>query len=200
MSELQNLIEKDFSFRTNKETGYKRPTVTVSYPVLTAVGLVSALQSEDTKLVSLICDLAADAVTSHVRSFVEADENFSQEALNVLIEEGKISLETIANLPKSERNTISKENLEEFATDYIALMPGVTGKDVKKIQTAAALFIERFKRVAGDNGILAVLQEQLGVFIENAGPELLEKHERVLSYLASKLEELLSIKVTADAL
>lgn len=198
MSEVNKLVQQDFNFRT--KDGYKRPTVSVELFVPTAAGLIAMLQSEDQKVVELLEGLAADALISHVRTFVDSNENFDQEALNKLIEEGQISLEAIANLPKSERNTISKEMLEEFAKDYIAVMPGITGKDVKKVQVAAGLIIERFKRVAGDNGILAVLQEQVGVFVEGAGDELVAKHERVLSYLATKLEELLSVKVTADAL
>lgn len=198
MSEVNKLVQQDFNFRT--KDGYKRPTVSVELFVPTAAGLIALLQSEDQKVIELLEGLAADALISHVRTFVDSNDSFDQEALNKLIEEGQISLEAIANLPKSERNTISKEMLEEFAKDYIAVMPGITGKDVKKVQVAAGLIIERFKRVAGDNGILAVLQEQVGVFVEGAGDELVAKHERVLSYLATKLEELLSVKVTADAL
>lgn len=198
MSEAIKLIQQDFNFRT--KDGYKRPTVSVELFVPTSVGLVAALQGEDQKVIDLIESFAQDALVAHVRSYVDSDAEFSQETLNALVERGEITLEFIANLPKSERNTISKENLEEFAKDYIAVMPGITGKDPKKVTVAAGLFIERFKRIAGDNAVLAVLQEQLGVFIENAGDEIVGKHERVLAYLATKLEELLSVKVTADAL
>lgn len=198
MSEQHKLIQQDFNFRT--KDNYKRPTVSVELYVPTKDGLIALLQGEDQKVVELIESLAADTLLAHVRSFVDSDNDFSQETLNALIEAGEISLERIANLPKSERNTISKEMLEEFAKDYISVMPQLTGADVKKVQVAAGLFIERFKRVAGDNEVLAVLQARLGTFIEGAGDDIVGKHERVLAYLATKLEELLSVKVTADAL
>ena len=82
----------------------------------------------------------------------------------------------------------------------MAVMPEATGKSAEKVAAAASLFIERYKRVTGDNAVLTVLRDQLGLFIENATAEMLETHERAISYLATKVEELLSIKVTADAL
>ena len=191
-------IEQSFAFRT--KDGIKRPTVSVEFDSPNAAGLIQLLQSEDPKVVSYLEDMTSSALAAHIRTYVDSDENFNQETLDAMVAEGKISIEALANLPKSERNTLTKEQLEDFARDYIAIMPEVTGKDVKRIQMAAGLFAERFKRCAGDNTVLAVLQEQLGVFIEAADSEVLSKHERALEYLAAKLEELLSIKVTADAL
>lgn len=198
MSEV-TLIEKDFSFRQNKE-GYKRPTVTLAIGVPSLEGVATLLASEDAKVQALIVGLVQDTLTGYVRKFVEDDQDFDQAKFDALVAEGKISIEAIANLPRSERNTIGKEDLEEFAKDYVAYMPAITGKDVKKVQMAAGLFIERFKRVAGDNQILTVLQEQLGQFVEGVSEEVLGKNERVVTYLSSKLEELLSLEVTADAL
>lgn len=193
------LIEKDFSFRQNKE-GYKRPTVTLAIGVPSLDGVATLLSSEDQKVQALIVSLVQDTLTGYVRKFVEEDQDFDQAKFDALVAEGKISIEAIANLPRSERNTIGKEDLEEFAKDYVAYMPAITGKDVKKVQMAAGLFIERFKRVAGDNAILTVLQTQLGQFVEGVSEEVLAKNERVVTYLSSKLEELLSLEVTADAL
>ncbi len=193
------LIEKDFAFRQNKD-GYKRPTVSLQIQVPDLEGVAILLSSEDSKVQELVVGLVQDTLTGYVRKFVEDDADFDQAKFDALVAEGKISIEAIANLPRSERNTIGKEDLEAFAKDYIQYMPAITGKDVKKVQMAAGLFIERFKRVAGDNQILAVLQEQLGQFAEGVTEEVLANHERVVVYLSSKLEELLSLEVTADAL
>lgn len=198
MSEVK-LIEKDFAFRKNAE-GYKRPTVTLAIAVPSLAGLATLVTSEDPKVQDLLLGLVQDTITGYVRSFVEGDVDFDQAKFDALVAEGKISIEAIANLPRSERNTIGKEDLEEFAKDYVALMPAITNKDTKKVQMAAGLFIERFKRVAGDNNILKVLQTQLGAFAEGVPEEVLAKHERVVTYLASKLEELLGLEVSADAL
>lgn len=188
----------DFNFRT--KDGYKRPTVSVELDLPTAEGVATLLASEDAKVVSLVTDTVAALLTSYVRGFVDADVDFDQAKLDALVAEGKISIEAIANLPKSERSMLTKEDLEAFAKDYMEVMPAATGKSPEKVAAAAGLFIERYKRVAGDNAVLAVLQEQLGVFMEAATPDMIQTHERVLTYLASKVEELLSVKVTADAL
>lgn len=200
MSEVQTqrLAELTFNFRT--KDGIKRPTVTVEGVLPTTEGLIQILQGDDEKQKELLHYLVGSAIQGHVRSFVEADEDFGQDAYNALLEGGKVDFAALANLPKSERNTLSKEQLEEFAKDYIQYMPEITGKEVKKVQAAAGLFVERYKRVAGDNAVLAVLQEQLGVFVENAPEEVTSKHDRAIGYLAEKVEELLSVKITADAL
>ena len=200
MSEVQTSRVGELTFNFRTKDGLKRPSVNIEAILPTAHGLIEVLGSEDNKQKELIVDLVASAISSHIRGYVENDLDFNQEAYNGLLAEGKVDLAFLANLPKSERNTISKENLEDFAKDYIAIMPEVTGKDVKRISSAAGLFVERFKRVAGDNAVLAVLQQQLEVFVEHAPEDVTAKHERVISYLADKLTELQEIRVTADAL
>jgi len=197
-NELTTRVSSDFHFRT--KDGYKRPSVSVEYDAPSIEGVVSYLQGDNRAVVDLIMDAVHSVLASHVRSFVDADLEFSQETLEALVAEGKVSLEFIASIPKADRNVLSKEDLENFAKSYISLMPGITGKEVSRIQAAAALYVERFKRAAGDNTVLAILQEQLGVFADNAPAEVLLEHEKVINWAASKLEELLSIKITADAL
>lgn len=192
-------IESDFSYRKNKDD-YKRPTVTVSYDAPNAGEIATLLQENaDVKVTNLITDAVQGLLTSYVRTFVDADTEFDQAKLDALIAEGKISLSAIANLPASERNTTSKDDLEAFSKSYIEVMHAHTDKDLKKIQAAAGLFVERFRRVAGDNEILAILQGQLEQYVEFAGDALAE-HEKAVTYLSTKLAELLSIKVTAAEL
>lgn len=200
MSEVQSSRVGELTFNFRTKDGLKRSSVNIEAILPTSHGLIEVLSSEDNKQKELIVDLVASAISSHIRGYVENDLEFNQESYNALLADGKVDLAFLANLPKSERNTISKENLEDFAKDYIAIMPEVTNKDVKRISSAAGLFVERFKRVAGDNAVLAVLQQQLEVFVENAPDEVTGKHERVISYLADKLIELQEIRVTADAL
>lgn len=191
-------VDTDFNFRT--KDGLKRATVTVSHELPSTEGILEMLAGEDPKVVDLITSTIQSLVVSHLRGYVDADLEFDQAKCDALAAEGKLTIQAIANLPKSERSMLTKEDLEAFAKDYIAIMPGVTGKSVEKVSAAAGLFVERYKRVAGDNSVLAVLQDQLSVFVENAGEEALTKHEKALSYLIAKVEELLSVKVTADAL
>lgn len=194
----QTRVASDFHFRT--KNGYKRPTVAVEYDAPTAEGIVELLHSDDQKVVSLITDTVQDLLKNHIRSFVDNDLDFDQSSLDKLVEEGKVSIPFIAHIPKADRNVLSKEDLEQFAQDYIAVMPELTGKEEARVKAAATLFVERFKRAAGDNDVLKVLQDQLSIFVEGAPEEVVERNERVITWASNKLDELLSIKVTADAL
>lgn len=191
-------IQTDFNFRT--KDGYKRPTVSLEYDVPNAAGVAELLTSEDPKVVNLVVESVQSLLTQHIRGYVDSDLDFDQTKLDALVAEGKISIQAIANMPKSERSMLTKEDLEAFARDYIAIMPGVTGKSIERVQAAASLFVERYKRAAGDNQVLAVLQEQLAIFVDAADSEVLERHARAIEFLSNKVAELLSIKVTADAL
>lgn len=191
-------VASEFHFRT--KNGYKRPTVAVEYDAPDAQGIKELLESDDQKVVQLVTDTVQDLLKNHIRSFVDNDLDFDQTKLDELVEAGKVSIPHIAHIPKADRNVLSKDDLEQFAQDYIAVMPEVTGKSEDRVKAAATLFVERFKRAAGDNDVLKVLQDQLGVFVENAPEEVVERNERVITWASGKLEELLSIKVTADAL
>lgn len=193
-------IEYPFSFRTDKESGTKRPTVELGYDVPAIDEITEVLKTPDSKEAVLVVGVVQDIITDYIRGLVNADTEFDQAKLDALVSEGKISLTAIANLPKSERNVMSKEDLENFAKDYIAHMPKITGKTLAKVQSAAGLFVERFKKVAGDNDVLAVLQKQLETFVSSAPGEVVEAHSKVIGYLGNKLEELLQVKVTADSL
>lgn len=191
-------VASEFHFRTKK--GYKRPTVSVEYPAPDADGIKALLDSDDPKVVNLVTETVQDLLKNHIRSYVDNDLDFDQEKLDKLIEEGKISIPHIAHIPKADRNVLSKDDLEQFAQDYIEIMPELTGKDEARVKAAATLFVERFKRAAGDNDVLKVLQDQLSTFVEGAPEDVVERNERVITWASNKLDELLSIKVTADAL
>lgn len=188
----------DYNFRT--KNGYKRPTVTVDYPVPTVEGLVEYLQGDDEKVRNYIMETVQGSIFTHVKGFVDADIDFTQDTMNALVESGQMSIEHIAHIPKADRNVLNKEDLETFAESYIAVMPEATGKNVEKVKAAASLFVSRFKTVAGDQDILAILKDQLEVFMNAADTEVLEENEKVLSWATQKLDELLSAKITADSL
>lgn len=193
-------LKASYNFRTQKDTNYKRPQVVVEFDVPTAEGLVVLLQGDDEKVRNLLTDTIANLLTSHVRTYVDDDLEFDQAKLDALVAEGKISLEAIANLPKSERNSIGKEDLEQFRTDYVEFMPAITGKDIDKVKLAAEMMVQRFKPVAGKQDVLEVLAGQLAVFADKAPEEAVERNLRVISYLADKAQELMSVDITAEAL
>lgn len=188
----------DFHFRT--KNGYKRPTVSVEMDLPTSTDVVDLIQGEDAKVRSMLVEAVQSIVYNHVRGYVNDNTEFDQATLEALETDGKTSLEHIAHIPKADRNVLSKDDLEQFAQDYIEYMPEITGKEVERVQAAAGLFVERFKRAAGDNNVLKVLQEQLSAFVEGAPDEVVERNERVINWASGKLEELLSVKITADVL
>lgn len=198
---LSALLKNEFTFRANRETGYKRPSVEVEFSVPTAEGLIEVLKNEEDPAHELVLSTVHGLITSYIRSaYIDSNEDFDQETCAALDAEGKFSLQTIATLPRSERNTLTKDDLEAFAKTYVQFMPEITGKDPKKIQAAAGLFVERFKRCAGDRDVLTILQNQLAQFVESVDAAHVEQHEKAITYFTNKLTELLDLKVTADSL
>lgn len=200
MSENLVVTEVTYTYRTDKDTGHKRPNVELQMPLPNTAAVASYLAVPDSKEAQLIVSLTQQVIIDYVRGYVDADLDFDQEKLNALYQEGKLDFVTIANLPSSARNVTSKEDLENFAKAYIAVMvsKGIVTEAVAK--TAAGVFIERFKRVAGDNNVLSALNSRLQQFLENADEEVLKANQKAIEFLAKKLEELLSVKITADAL
>lgn len=194
----ETTVTTQYHFRT--KDGYKRPSVEVEYVGPNAEGIVDLLRSGDKQVEDMIVDTVHGLVSSYIKGFVDDDLDFCQETLDALVADGKISLVSIAHIPKADRNVMSKEDLETFAKDYIAVMPEVTGLSLVKIQAAASLYLERFKRASGDHEVLNIIKEQLNVFVEAADNEVIAKNERVISWAIAKLDELLSLKITADAL
>lgn len=197
-------VEMSFRVKKDESTGSetKRPSITLKYPVPTVAGIIDVLSGDpESKVVSMLKETVDGIIYTYLRTnYVDSDLEFSQEKLDALIAEGKVSLDYIANLPRADRSVVSKEDLEAFAKDYVSIMPEITNKPLAKVQAAAVLFVERLKRVAGDNDILRILLQQLQVFVEKAPEAMQKKHEDTLTYLVKKLQELLSVKVTADSL
>lgn len=192
-----------FSFRTNKDTGEKRPTVEIVAEVPSKEGIVELLQSTDPTdkaAQELVMDAVVGVITPHIRSYVENDLEFSQERYDELLASGKVSLEYIANLPKAERNVLSKEDLEAFATDYVDLMPAISGKEISRVQLTAQVVVGRFKRIAGDPAAISVVKNNLMQFIEGAPEEVVNAHSKVLTWALAKLDELAEMQVNASAL
>jgi len=194
------VISVNFGFRKSKDSEYKRPNVQLDVPVPSKEGIIAALSSEDPKVRDLVFDAVHGVITSHLRSYVDNDVDFSQETCDALAEKGELSLSYIANIPKADRNVMSKEDLESFASDYIEVMPQITGKDKARVSAAAQLIVERFKRAAGDEGVLKILQDQLVTFAENAPEEMVSRNERALTWAINKVESLMEVQVSADAL
>jgi len=200
-TQATEVVEKaSFHYRKNKDSGVKRASVEVDYKVPTTAGLISYLQGDNQKVKDMIRDAVLGVTNGHLRSFVDSDENFDQAKADQLGAEGKLSLEYIANLPKADRNQVTREALEAFAKSYMEVIKASTDKSAAKIEAAAGLLVNRFNPIRGDEAALAVMEGQLAIYAENAGEEALAEHTAALNFLVAKLEDLQSAKITADDL
>jgi hypothetical protein len=202
MSDTQNTPEvageltqiQQIEYRFREKDGYKRPTVAVNLPLVTAEGVVAGLNGEDPKVVELIVDAVNSQLIEFVRGLVSSDENFSQDTVDALVSEGKISLTHVANLPRSQRNVITNAMLAEFGKVFVEIAKEVEGTD-KRIASeagasvAATAFVDRLKSAAGKNEILDKLQAMLDRFVEAAAEAVVAEHQATIEWLYVKLGE-----------
>lgn len=193
-------VEVTFNFRKNRE-GIKRDALDLNIPVPTAETIVEILQDESAdnkKARALVIDAVQAVVIGHVRSEVDANENFNQETLDAMVEQ--LTLTAIANLPRSARSSISKDELEQFAAAYIAIMPELVGIKKQAAEAAGTLIVNRVKAIVGNDGALRKLQERIQEFVEKAPDDVVTEHSNAITYILSRLEEALGINFDAEAL
>lgn len=201
-TQLTQIVKSTFRFRKDKE-GFQRPTVEVDHPAPTIAGLIHYLQSDQEahkKVQELLVDLATTAISQQLRSKVDANTEFDQVAADALVEDGELTLEFIANMPKRERNVISKDDLEAFAKLYVQVMVTRGGLEQKRAENAGSLMAQRFNPVRGDVQLLQGLQGRLGEFMEHANEEEVGEFQATIEYLVSRLDDLTSDNITADAI
>lgn len=204
MSELQanfdNTVDKiatKFSFRKvavkDEETGAvisetKRPTVELNLPLVSIEGLVAIFQAGGKQL-DLLLEAAREVQLARAREIVNENESISEDNFPW----AQLSWETIANLPKAERKGggISKELWEDFAKDYITIMPSVAGKTEEQVKNAAKILLNKFQSVKTNKPVLSLLKEQLALYIANA-PQA-EQFTDCLDFLIDKADKFLAI-------
>jgi hypothetical protein len=192
---FDNLVDKvavKFNFRKVKDeaTGLesKRPTVELELPLLSVEGIVKEFEAGGKRL-ELIVEAVREVQIARARELVNDKEDITSANFPY----AELNWETIANLPKAERRGggISKEVWEEFAKDYIAVMPSVTGKTVDQIGNAAKILLNKFQAVKTNKPVLKLLKEQLGVYA-NSSPNA-EQYGECISFLVEKAETFLSM-------
>ena len=180
-----------FSFKTDKETSYKRPTVELRLPVPSVQGIIYILENgeEHPKQLELLLDVLADAVYDQARSIVNDNESVTQDNFPL----DKVTWEAIANMPKAERRGggIAKETWEEFAKDYVEVMPSATGKKPEAVALAAKLLSVKFAPVRTQKPVINMLQQQLGIYV-NVSPNA-EQFADCIEFLTRKAETLLNM-------
>lgn len=189
---------KDMKFHFKKvkdeATGLesKRATVELSLPVPSVEGIIQILEAGGKQL-DLLLEAVTDVIANRARELVNDDEKISQETIDLT----KLSWEAISNLPKAERRGggISKEVWEEFSKDYVAVMPGVTGKTAEQVGNAAKILLNKFSAVKTNKPVLKLLKDQIALYAANS-PNA-ETYTDCISFLVDKAETLISMDEAA---
>ena len=178
---------KEFKFHYKKdELGNKRETTELRLPVPSVEGVVAILETGGKRL-ELLLNVIADATAAQARAIL--NENTSMTAAQ--FPTAQCVWEFIANMPEAEKRGrgIPKEIWEDFATDYLAIMPGLTGKSEEQVSLAAKLFLNKFQSVKSNKPVLKKLKEQLAVYT-NGSPNA-ENYVDCVKFLDEKADALL---------
>lgn len=184
-----DIQEANFHFKkVTDEAGNetKRPTVSLKLPVPSVEGLIDILTAGGKQL-ELLQEAVKDIILKQAREIVNAKEDITQETFPL----DQLSWEAIANMPQAERRGggIAKEVWEGFSKDYIAIMPGATGKAVDKITMAAKVFLNKFAAVKTDKKVLTLLKAQLALYASTS-PNA-EEYVECIEFLDKKAQTLI---------
>lgn len=206
-----NQIESSINFRTVKtevkdqETGEvtkqetKRESIKLHVPVPSWEAVIAVIEAGLAENASEVAknnlQLVADSLFNTVYEVAVslAKENTSLTSANFPMNE--LDWEAIANAPEAERKSrgISKEEWADFAEDYLASMPQITGKDAERIKRAVAMFINKFGPIKSDKKSVTVLRDQLVVYAEQA-PQA-SNYFKVVEFLLKKADALIEAEV-----
>lgn len=174
----------------------KRPTIEIKVPRLSVEGIKFILENANTpqgvKSLDLLYDAIYDVVTARARQLLNDTGGESLNSENFPID--KLDWDAIANLPKSDRreSAIPKETWEEFAKDYIAIMPAVTGKKIEQVAMAAKVFLKKFRigDINTDKIALTLLKGQLALYLTSTTKA--EEVMDVVDWLDKKADALIT--------
>lgn len=180
---------KNVKFHFKKDQlGNKRDTVELDkLPVPSVEGIVEILQAGGKQL-ELLLSAVAEVVIAQARSLLNDNETMTAATFPL----DQLSWEAIASMPEAEKRGrgIPKELWEQFANDYITVMPALTGKTAEQVGNAAKLFINKFQAVKTNKQVLGYLQEQLAIYISNSSNA--EEFADCVKFLNDKAETLLA--------
>lgn len=189
---LVDVKPNKFHFKSVKDeaTGLstKRPTVEIPVVVPSVEGIVEILKKGGAGL-SLLQEAVEYVVVSRAREIINEREDITEDNFPY----NELLWDNIANLPKAERRGggIAKETWEEFAKDYILVMPSVTGKSAEQVANAAKIFLNKFSSVKTNKPVLKLLKAQLAIYINNS--PVAESYADCLDFLNNKAESLINL-------
>ncbi len=178
-------VLQKFAFRFKKDKlGNKRAPVELNLPVPTISGIVDILKAGGKEL-ELLNDAIYGVIKSVASEIVAENVNISQDNFPV----AQVLWSAIANMPKAERATIPQEQWDGFAADYLAVMPGLTGKTAEQVGLATQIYLKKFAMVKTNKPILGKLKEQLALYVETPNAE---NFSDVLELLLRRVDAYLS--------
>lgn len=167
-----------FFFKTDKirdndgkviGNGRKHPDVKTVLPVPTFVELLAALEAGG-KTAELILELVTGAIDTAARGQINdwretngLEKDFTPTAFDI----SKLSLEAIANTPRSERGgpAFSEDEVTGFLDDYSSVMVNAVGYDAKKVALHVSHFKTQFRRIKNDKQAVGKLYELLQMWL-----------------------------------
>ena len=178
-------VLQKFAFRFKKDKlGNKRAPVELNLPVPTIAGIVAILRAGGKEL-ELLNDAIYGVIKSVAGEIVAEKQDVSQDNFPT----AQVLWSAIANMPKAERATIPQEQWDGFAADYLAVMPGLTGKTADQVGLAVSIFMKKFSMVKTNKPILGKLKEQLALYMDTPNAE---NFQDVLDLLVRRVDAYLS--------
>lgn len=179
--------EVKFNFRTNKELGTKRESISLFLPMLSIDGLAAILNGGDEKQIALVLETLKSTIIDQAREQIDANEAITQDTLDF----NKLTWDFISKLEPATRKGggIPKEVWESFAQDYVEVMPGVTGKTVEQVTKASILLVNKLAAVKANKPVLKFLAEQLDLYFSHTTKA--EEFAACYEFLKAKADTLL---------
>jgi hypothetical protein len=182
-----------FNFRevTDKETGVKTKRASVELdklPVPSVEGIVAILEAGG-KPLDLLLEAVQDVIVSRARDVINETETVTSENFDY----SQCDWNIIANLEKEDRRSgISKETWDDFAADYVEVMPAISGTSKEQSANAAKIFVGKFNAIKTKKDIIAKLKLRLSMYAEHS-PRAAEFAE-CIDVLLKKADKLIQAK------
>lgn len=174
-----------YTFREDK-LGNKRKAVELNVPIPTFAGLVHDLA--DAKIQSYVLELVIADI--YAAGKLQVNDDIKPVNKQSELDIAKLTLKHLAYLPPSSRSdSFPQEIKDQFAADYIALMPGIANKTVEQATSASALLARGVRAVKNNKKALKILQEQLAIFIGAQDSSKLEVYAEFVDLLSKRIQD-----------
>lgn len=168
-----------------------RANFSVQLPLLTRDGAVEILSTGSDKAVDCALKALNTVIFSQAKRQIDETETInSQEGLDL----AKLDWNYIATLSASELSESAaptKEILEALATDYILVMPTLTGISIELAKGGAAYFAGKFRTIKLRKDMLVKLSARLATWYEatSRGEEFAEAFDWLQTKASNYIEE-----------